>query len=568
MKVGLGCNLSPHRVYRVLLSPLSSAMPRRARASKSGASSSKRAKTTATSAVATSSLPSSSSSSAAAAAAAAEAVAATGGDNTVVPLHTGLFIGNAFVPSISRRTFDVEDPSTGEIICCVAESDAADVEVAVQAAERAFEIGSEWRTMDASFRGELLYRLADLVERDREFLAALETRDNGKPYSDSFNVDLALVIKCFRYYAGWCDKIQGKTIPIDGPYFCYTRHEPIGIVGQIIPWNFPALMCAWKLAPALACGCCIVLKPAEQTPLTALHLAALVAEAGFPAGVVNVLPGYGATTGAAISGHPRIHKVAFTGSTPVGKLVMQAAAQSNCKAVTLELGGKSPNIVFDDADVDAAVEISHHAIFFKQGQCCIAGSRTLVHSAVYDEFVRKSVARAKTRLIGDPSRPGVEHGPQVSQRQFDTVMGYIKKGIREGATLAVGGKKWGTRGYYIQPTVFADVTPDMTIAREEIFGPVQVIIKFDTLEDAIRIANDSIYGLGGAVITNSLDRAMQVSHQLRAGTVWVNCYDVLATQAPFGGFKQSGIGRELGEYGLAAYTAVKTVTIRLPTKNT
>mgnify|MGYP001299615678 FL=1 len=462
----------------------------------------------------------------------------------------------------------MEDPSTGEIICQVSESDAADVELAVQAAEKAFAIGSEWRTMDASFRGELLYRIADLIERDREYLAHLETRDNGKPFSDSFNVDLALVIKCFRYYAGWCDKIQGKTIPVDGPYFAYTRHEPIGIVGQIIPWNFPALMCAWKLAPALACGCCVVLKPAEQTPLTALHIAALVAEAGIPPGVVNVVPGFGATTGSAISSHMRINKVAFTGSTGVGKLVMQAAGASNCKAVTLELGGKSPNIVFDDANVDKAVEISHHAIFFNQGQCCVAGSRTLVHEDIYDEFVRKSVARAKNRKVGDPSTPGVEHGPQVSKRQFDTVMGYIKKGKEEGGVLECGGKKWGTTGYYIEPTVFSNVTSDMTIAQEEIFGPVQVIIKFRTIEEAIQIANDSIYGLGGAVITQNIDRAMQVANQLRAGTVWVNCYDVLATQAPFGGCKQSGIGRELGEYGLSAYTSVKTVMIKLTSKNT
>eukprot|EP00946_MAST-07B_sp_MAST-7B-sp1_P001461 g1461.t1 len=483
------------------------------------------------------------------------------------PEHTDLFISNAFVAAQSRRRFDVEDPSTGVKICTVAEADKEDVERAVQAAEAAFQIGSEWRTMDASFRGELLYRLADLIERDREFLASLETRDNGKPYSDSFNVDMALVIKCFRYYAGWCDKIQGKTIPIDGPYFSYTRHEPIGIVGQIIPWNFPALMCAWKLAPALACGCCVVLKPAEQTPLTALHIAALIAEAGFPAGVVNVVPGYGATAGAAISSHPRISKVAFTGSTAVGKLVMQSAAMSNCKAVTLELGGKSPNIVFADADVDQAVEIAHHAIFFNQGQCCIAGSRTLVQEEIYDEFVRKAVARANNRLVGDPSQPGVEQGPQVSKQQLDTILKYVRIGVQEGATLAAGGKKKPGSGYFIEPTVFSHVTPNMTIAQEEIFGPVQIIIKFRTVEDAIRIANDSVYGLGGAVITNNIDVAMQVSHQLRAGTVWVNCYDVLAAQAPFGGVKESGIGRELGEYGLAAYTSVKTVTIRMPSKN-
>lgn len=327
-------------------------------------------------------------------------------------------------------------------------------------------------------------------------------------------------------------------------------------------------MCAWKLAPALACGCCVVLKPAEQTPLTALHIASLIAEAGVPAGVVNVVPGYGATTGSAISSHMRIHKVAFTGSTGVGKLVMQAAGASNCKAITLELGGKSPCIVFDDAQLDEAIEISHHAIFFNQGQCCVAGSRTLVQESIYDEFVQKAVARAAHRKVGHPSVPGVEHGAQVSQRQFDTVMAYIKQGQEEGAVLECGGKRWGKKGYFIEPTVFSNVTPNMTIAREEIFGPVQVIIKFRTIEEAIAIANDSDYGLGGAVLTKSIDTAMQVSNQLRAGTVWVNCYDVLATQAPFGGFKQSGIGRELGEYGLAAYTSVKTVMIKLTSKNT
>jgi acyl-CoA reductase-like NAD-dependent aldehyde dehydrogenase len=528
----------------------------------------KRAATTKESSTKKTKISSSSSSVSSSSSSLSPSLSSSSSSSSVQPIHTQLFINNTFVPSLSGKTFPVEDPSTGEIICHVAESDAADVELAVGAAEKAFEIGSEWRTMDASFRGQLLYRIADLIERDREYLAHLETRDNGKPYSDSFNVDLALVIKCFRYYAGWCDKLHGKTIPVDGPYFAYTRHEPIGIVGQIIPWNFPALMCAWKLAPAMACGCCIVLKPAEQTPLTALHIASLVAEAGVPSGVLNVVTGYGATTGSAISSHMRINKVAFTGSTGVGKLIMQAAGASNCKAVTLELGGKSPNIVFADADLDKAVEISHHAIFFNQGQCCVAGSRTLVQDTIYDEFVKKAVARALNRKVGHPSSPGVEHGAQVSQRQFDTVMGYIKKGQDEGATLCCGGKKWGNKGYFIEPTVFSNVTPNMIIAREEIFGPVQVIIKFRTIEEAIQIANDSDYGLGGAVITKSLDCAMQVSNQLRAGTVWVNCYDVLAAQCPFGGFKQSGIGRELGEYGLSAYTSVKTVMVKLTTKNT
>eukprot|EP00944_MAST-04C_sp_MAST-4C-sp1_P015318 g15318.t1 len=482
--------------------------------------------------------------------------------------YNQLFINNKFVDAFEGNTFETVDPRTNTVICHVAEGRKADVDRAVDAACEAFKIGSEWRTMDASYRGELLHRLADLLERDREYLAKLETLDNGKPYSDSFNIDLGLVIKCFRYYGGWCDKIQGKTIPIDGPYFCYTRHEPIGVCGQITPWNFPSLMLAWKLAPALACGCCIVLKPAEQTPLTALYIASLIKEAGFPCGVVNVIPGFGPDAGEAISSHMKINKVAFTGSTKVGKLIMQAAGRSNCKSVTLELGGKSPNIIFADADLELAVEKAHHAIFFNQGQCCIAGSRTYVQEEVYDEFVRLSVARAKTRLIGDPMEPGVEHGPQVTKAQYDTVMKYIEIGEKEGAKLCCGGKKWkGSRdGFYIVPTVFSDVTDDMTIAQEEIFGPVQVILKFRTVEEVIERANNSPYGLGAAVFTSSLDVAMQVSHHVSAGTVWVNCYDVFASQAPFGGYKESGIGRELGEYGMQQYTSVKTCTIKIPNK--
>eukprot|EP00943_MAST-04B_sp_MAST-4B-sp1_P009367 g9367.t1 len=483
--------------------------------------------------------------------------------------YTKLFINNNFISSIEGRTFETIDPRNNTVICQVAEGRAEDVDKAVDAACTAFKIGSEWRTMDASFRGELLNRLADLLERDREYIAKLETLDNGKPYSDSFNVDMGLVIKCFRYYAGWCDKIQGKTIPIDGPYFCFTKHHPIGVVGQITPWNFPALMVAWKLAPALACGCCIVLKPAEATPLTALYIASLIREAGFPRGVVNVVTGFGETAGSAIASHMKINKVAFTGSTKVGKLIMQAAGRSNCKSVTLELGGKSPNIIFSDADLALAVEKAHHAIFFNQGQCCIAGSRTYVQEEVYDEFVRLSVARAKTRLIGDPMEIGVEHGPQVTKLQYDTVMKYIEIGKEEGATLCCGGKKWNgdnKGGFYIVPTVFSNVTDDMTIAREEIFGPVQVILKFRTIEEVIERANDSPYGLGAAVFTSSLDTAMQVSQHVDAGTVWVNCYDVFASQAPFGGFKESGIGRELGEYGLQQYSSIKTCTIKIPNK--
>jgi aldehyde dehydrogenase (NAD+) len=481
--------------------------------------------------------------------------------------HTKLFIDNKWVDAESGETFETIDPRNGKVIAKVASAGKADVDKAVKAAQKAFALGSEWRSMDASERGLLLYRVADLIEIHRHHLAALETLDSGKPYSDAFNIDLKLVIKCYRYFAGWCDKIHGKTIPIDGEYLCYTRHEPIGIVGQIIPWNFPLMMQAWKLAPALACGNVCIMKPAEQTPLTALFVADLFREAGFPPGVISMLPGIGAEAGAAISAHMDIDKVAFTGSTKVGKIIMTAAGQSNVKNVTLELGGKSPCIILKDACLAEAVEHAHHAIFFNMGQCCAAGSRTYVQDEIYDEFVRLSVARAKTRSIGDPFSKGVEQGPQVTKLQFDTVLSYIEKGKKEGANLMCGGKRWGKEGYYIEPTVFSDVTDDMTIAKEEIFGPVQVIMRFKTLEEVVERANSSAYGLACGIFTHNLDYALKLSNQIRSGTVWVNTYDHFDCAAPFGGFKQSGIGRELGEYGMSQYSEIKTVTIKLTSKN-
>jgi aldehyde dehydrogenase (NAD+) len=375
--------------------------------------------------------------------------------------------------------------------------------------------------------------------------------------------DLPLTIACYRYYAGWADKIQGRTIPISGDYFCYTRLEPVGVVGQIIPWNFPLLMQAWKLAPALATGNTVVMKPAEQTPLTALRVGELIVEAGFPPGVVNLLPGYGPTAGAAIARHMDVDKVAFTGSTEVGHLILEASAKSNLKRVTLELGGKSPNIVFADADMDQAIEGAHFALFFNQGQCCCAGSRLFVEEKAYDEFVERSAARARRRTVGDPFDPATEQGPQVDRDQYDKVMRYIESGKKEGARLACGGGSVGDRGYFIQPTVFADVKDDMTIAREEIFGPVMSIIKFRDIEDVVARANRTEYGLAAAVWTRDIGKAMAIANNVRAGTVWVNCYDVFDAGAPFGGFKQSGMGRELGEYGLQQYTEVKTVTMKL-----
>jgi len=481
--------------------------------------------------------------------------------------YTQLFINNEWVDCVSGKTFPTINPSTGEVICQVQEADKADVEKAVKAARAAFKLGSEWRTMDASKRGNLMNKLADLMERDKVYLASLESLDNGKIFTDALNIDLGLTIKCIRYYAGWADKTHGKTIPVDGSFLSYTRHEPVGVCGQIIPWNFPLLMQAWKLGPALATGNVVVMKLAEQTPLSGLAVAALVKEAGFPPGVVNILPGFGPTAGAAISEHMDVDKVAFTGSTEIGQVIQKAAGGSNLKKVTLELGGKSPLIVMDDADLDYAVETAHFALFFNQGQCCCAGSRLMVQEGIYDEFVKKATERAKKRTVGDPFAPGIEQGPQVDEEQFKKVLGYIQSGVAEGACLRAGGDKWGDKGYFVQPTVFSDVTDDMKICKEEIFGPVQVIQKFKTMDEVLERANNNSYGLAAAVFTKDVGNAIYMSNSLRAGTVWVNCYDVLEAQVPFGGYKMSGVGRELGEYGLEAYTEVKTVTIAIPQKN-
>ncbi|MDJ0696643.1 aldehyde dehydrogenase family protein [Mastigocoleus sp. MO_188.B34] len=474
---------------------------------------------------------------------------------------TKLLINNEWVESVSGKRFETINPATGEVICNVAEADAADVDKAVEAAKNAFH-GKEWRQMSATRRGELLYKLADLIEQNIDELAQLETLDNGKPLKLSYG-DLGLVIRCYRYYAGWADKVQGKTIPINGPYFCYTRHEPVGVVGQIIPWNFPLLMQAWKLGPALCTGNTVVMKTAEQTPLSALRVGELIIEAGFPPGVVNILSGYGPTAGAAIARHMDVDKLAFTGSTEVGHLVMEAAAKSNLKRITLELGGKSPNIVFADADMDAAIEGAHHSLFFNQGQCCNAGSRLFVEEKCYDDFVALSVEKAKKRIVGDPFNPNTQQGPQVDKDQFDKVMSYIESGMREGAKMLCGGHQVGDRGFFIQPTVFADVKNEMKIAQEEIFGPVMSIIKFKDIDEVIELANTTMYGLAAGVWTQDITKAHAIANNVRAGTVWVNCYHVFDAAAPFGGFKQSGMGRELGEYCLEHYTEVKTVTVKL-----
>ncbi|KAG1653435.1 Aldehyde dehydrogenase, mitochondrial [Nymphon striatum] len=453
--------------------------------------------------------------------------------------YNKIFINNEWRDAVSGKTFPTINPTTGEVICEVAEGDKADVDIAVKAARNAFTFGSEWRTMDASERGRLMNKLADLIERDQQYLASLETYDNGKPYHIAYMGDVDLTIKCFRYYAGYTDKIHGKTIPTDGNFFSFTRHEPIGVCGQIIPWNFPLLMLAWKLGPALATGNTVVMKVAEQTPLTALYIANLVKEAGFPAGVVNIIPGYGPTAGAAIANHMDVDKVAFTGSTEVGQIVSDLAAKSNLKRVTMELGGKSPNIIFKDADMDLAVETSHFGLFFNQGQCCCAGSRIYVEGSVYDEFVERSVERAKKRTVGNPFDASHEQGPQVDEDQMNKILELIGSGKQEGATLAFGGERIGDRGYFIRPAVFANVQDNMRIAREEIFGPVQAIFRFDDMKEILDRANDSKYGLAASVFTQDIDKAMYFSSGLQAGTVWINSYDHFAAQVPFGGYKMS-----------------------------
>ncbi|KAL4735253.1 aldehyde dehydrogenase [Aspergillus similis] len=472
----------------------------------------------------------------------------------------GLFINNEFVKGVEGKTFQVINPSNEKVITSVHEATEKDVDVAVAAARAAFE--GSWRQVTPSERGILINKLADLMEREIDTLAAIESLDNGKAFTMA-KVDLANAIGCLRYYAGWADKIHGQTIDTNPETLTYTRHEPVGVCGQIIPWNFPLLMWSWKIGPAVAAGNTVVLKTAEQTPLSALYAAKLIKEAGFPAGVINIISGFGRTAGAAISSHMDIDKVAFTGSTLVGRTILQAAAKSNLKKVTLELGGKSPNIVFDDADIDNAISWANFGIFFNHGQCCCAGSRILVQEGVYDKFVARFKERAAKNKVGNPFEQDTFQGPQVSKLQFDRIMEYINHGKQAGATVATGGDRHGQEGYFIQPTVFTDVTSDMKIAQEEIFGPVVTIQKFKDEAEAIKIGNSTDYGLAAAVHTKNVNVAIRVSNALRAGTVWINNYNMISYQAPFGGFKQSGIGRELGSYALENYTQIKTVHYRL-----
>lgn len=479
--------------------------------------------------------------------------------------YTKLFINNQFVDAVSKKTFPVNSPINEKKVADIAEGDKADVDLAVKAAENAFARGSAWRNTNPSARAALLNRLADLVDRDSDIIANLVVLENGKSFLAA-KQEAWFFSYIARFYAGFVDKHYGKTIPVDGNFFSYTRKEPIGVVGVILPWNVPVIMLAFKWAPAIAVGCTVVTKPAEQTPMSALYIAALSKEAGFPDGVLNVVTGYGPTAGVAIVSHLNIRKVAFTGSTEIGKLIMRNAADSNLKKVSLELGGKSPLVIFDDVDLDEVVPLAQNAVFDNHGQVCFAASRIFVQEKIYDEFVKRSVALAAQRKVGDPFQPKTKQGPQIDKESLDKILTYIEYGKKDGAKLEIGGKRIGSVGYFVEPTVFSNVTDDMRIAKEEIFGPVQSILKFKTIEEVIERANNTNYGLAAGVLTNNLNNAMTFVNAVEAGSVWVNCYSAVNVPAPFGGYKQSGVGRELGEEALELYLETKTVAIKLPCK--
>ncbi|MGK9184026.1 aldehyde dehydrogenase family protein [Priestia filamentosa] len=472
-----------------------------------------------------------------------------------------LYINGSFIESANGKTFETVNPATGEMLARVAEAEEEDINRAVEAARDAFDNGP-WSRMGTAERSRLIYKLADLIEENKQELAELESLDNGKPMRELIAADLPLTIEHFRYYAGWSTKIMGQTIPSQGNFFTYTRHEPLGVVGQIIPWNFPLLMAAWKLGAALATGCTVVLKPAEQTPLSALYLAELIEEAGFPKGVVNIVPGYGETAGAPLVNHKKIDKIAFTGSTSVGKAIMRQASET-LKKVTLELGGKSPNIILPDADLTKALPGALNGIMFNQGQVCSAGSRLYIQKKQYDNVVADLASTAKNIKVGIGLDQETEMGPLVSSEQHNTVKRYIESGKSQGAELVAGGKVPFEKGYFMEPTIFANVDDSMTIAKEEIFGPVVAAMPYDTLDDLIDKANDTEYGLAAGVWTQNLKSAHYIANRLKAGTVWVNCYNAFDAAVPFGGYKQSGIGREMGSYALENYTEVKAVWINM-----
>ena len=468
-----------------------------------------------------------------------------------------MFINGKWVEAASGKTFPVYNPATGEVMAQVAEGDREDIDRAVKAARKAFESGP-WPEMSASDRGRLIWQLGDLIEQHLEEFAQLESLDNGKPLSVARAADVPLAVDLFHYMAGWATKIEGNTIPFSPKFLAYTRREPVGVVGQIIPWNFPLLMAAWKLGPALATGCTVVLKPAEQTPLSALLLAELIAEAGIPDGVVNVVTGYGETAGAALAAHNDVDKIAFTGSTEVGKLIVQAAA-GNLKKVSLELGGKSPNIVFDDADMSRTIRGAAGAIFFNHGQCCCAGSRLYIENSIFDKVVEGVAEEARKINVGHGFHEDTHMGPLVSQEQLERVTGFMESGFSEGAEAVVGGRKKPGPGYFVEPTVMVKTSPKMKVVREEIFGPVVCATPFRDIDQLIAEANQSEYGLAAGIWTRDISKAHAIANKLRAGTVWINCYNVFDASLPFGGYKQSGWGREMGHEVLEQYTEVKTV---------
>src|SRR5687767_2958755 len=481
------------------------------------------------------------------------------------PRKYQLLIDGQWVDAESGMTFTRPNPSTGETLVEVAEGEKADIDKAVKAARKAFE--GKWSKMSARDRGRLMYKLAQLIEEKTGELAALETADNGKPIKESTYVDLPQVAENFEYFAGWATKIEGETIPVPGQMFNYTLREPVGVCGQIIPWNFPLLMAAWKLGPALAAGNTVVLKPAEQTPVTAMELGKLIQEAGFPEGVVNIVPGYGETAGAALAAHPGIDKIAFTGSTEVGKLIARAAAE-NLTKVSLELGGKAPNIVFADADMDQAVNGAMMGIFFNQGQVCCAGSRLFVEEKVKEEFLGRLKERASRINVGDPMDKSTQMGPQVSEEQLSRIKSYVDIAQKEGATMVAGGESPALegafqKGYFFQPTIFSDVKNQMRVAQEEIFGPVVSVITFRDEDDLIKQANDTIFGLSAGIWTRDITRAHRFAKEIKAGVVWINTFNMFNAASPFGGYKQSGYGREMGKHALEMYTHVKSVWVDL-----
>ncbi|MEH7121791.1 MULTISPECIES: aldehyde dehydrogenase family protein [unclassified Bacillus (in: firmicutes)] len=472
-----------------------------------------------------------------------------------------LFIDGEFVPSVSGKTFDTVNPATEEVIATVCAAQEEDIELAVKAARKAFETGP-WPKLSGSERANLLLKLADLIEENKEVLAQLESLDNGKPYIRALEDDIPGVVDYFRYYAGWATKFYGQTIPYSPEYVTYTRHEPIGVVGAIAPWNFPLMLVAWKLGAALATGCTVVLKPAEQTPLTALYFAELVKRAGFPDGVVNIVPGFGNIAGEAILNHKDIDKISFTGSTVTGKHIMKRASET-VKDITLELGGKSPNIIMEDANLTKAIPGVFNGIMYNHGQNCSAGSRIYVHRKHYEDVVNQLASLAKQVKLGDGLDPETEMGPLVSKQQQERVLNYIEIGKAEGAQIVAGGGKGLEKGYFVEPTIIVNVTEEMTIVKEEIFGPVAVVLPFDTIDEVVERANNSDYGLAAGIWTENVKTAHIVSNKLAVGTVWVNCYGLEPAETPFGGYKQSGIGRDNGSYALENFTKVKTIWISL-----